>query len=135
MYYQEALEIFLNHSGIILGQWYFNFHTRINYLGKFSCDTCKTVELRNNVKGTHYKLFREIFYGVNFLVISGPYKNCLIVKESRSNKVFDTEITVFVVGYYTMRSITTLVYVWLLRNHFVRNDFMSSVSYNDRETT
>ena len=68
-------------------------------------------------------------------MISGPYKNCLIVKESRSNKVFDTEITVFVVGYYTMRSITTLVYVWLLRNHFVRNDFMSSVSYNDRETT
>ena len=68
-------------------------------------------------------------------MIFGPYKNCLIVKESRSNKIFDTEITVFVVGYSTMGLITTLVYVWLLRNHFSRNDFMSSVSYNDRETT
>ena len=68
-------------------------------------------------------------------MISGPYKKSVIVKESRSNKVFDTEITVFVVGYYSTGLMTTLVYVWLLRNHFVRNDFMSSVSYNDRETT
>ena len=68
-------------------------------------------------------------------MISGPYKKSVIVKESRSNKVFDTEITVFVVGYYSTGLMTTLVYVWLLRNHFVRNNFMSSVSYNDRETT